>query len=78
MTIEPQNNNLNYLIDTTLTNVNRLFTLPYSRNNAVDSNDSCSHFYVPNVEVKYFNVLTDGKNFFNMPVKMKKKPMKKL
>ena len=31
MTIQPQNNNLNYLIDPTFTNVNRLFVLPFAR-----------------------------------------------
>ena len=33
MTIQPQNNNLNYLIDPTFANVNRLFVLSFSRNN---------------------------------------------
>ena len=33
MTIQPQNNNLNYLIDQTFTNVDRLFVLSFSRNN---------------------------------------------
>ena len=32
MTIQPQNNNLNYLIDPTFTNVNRLFVLLFTRN----------------------------------------------
>ena len=31
MTIEPQNNNLNYLIDLTFTNVNILFVLSFQR-----------------------------------------------
>ena len=31
MTIQPQNNNLNCLIDPTFTNVNRLFVLPFTR-----------------------------------------------
>ena len=31
MTIQPQNNNLNYLIDPTFTNVNRLFALSFQR-----------------------------------------------
>ena len=31
MTIQPQNNNLNYLIDPAFTNVNRLFVLPFQR-----------------------------------------------
>ena len=32
MTIQPQNNNLNHLIDPTFTNVNRLLVLSFSRN----------------------------------------------
>ena len=31
MTVQPQNNNLNYLIDPTITNVNRLFVLSFQR-----------------------------------------------
>ena len=31
ITIQPQNNNLNYLIDPTLTNVNRLFVFSFQR-----------------------------------------------
>ena len=31
MTIQPQNNNLNYLIDRTFTNVNRLFVLSFEK-----------------------------------------------
>ena len=49
MTIQPQNNNLNYLIDPRDTNVNRLFVLPFTRNNADDNRDSFSHYYVPDV-----------------------------
>ena len=37
MTIQPQNNNLNYLIDPTFTNVNRLFVLSFPRNNNTDT-----------------------------------------
>ena len=59
MTIQPKNNNLNYLIDPTLTNINRLFVLPFARNILGDKRDSFSHYYVPNVEIKDFNVLID-------------------
>ena len=69
MTIQPQNNNLNYLIDPTFTNVNRLLLLPFTRDNAGDRRDSFSHFYVPNVEIKDFNVSIDRKNFSDLPVK---------
>ena len=39
MTIQPQNNNLNYLIDPTFTNVNRLFVLSFARNVLGDNRD---------------------------------------
>ena len=40
MTIQPQNNNLNYLINPTFTNVNRLFVLSFARNIIGDDRDS--------------------------------------
>ena len=40
MTIQPQNNKLNYLIDPRFTNVNRLFVLPFSRNHNTHNRDS--------------------------------------
>ena len=36
MTMQRKNNNLNYLIDPTFTNFNRLFVLSFTRNNAGD------------------------------------------
>ena len=69
MTVQPLNNYLNYLIDPTFTNVNRLLVLSFTRNNAGDNRDFFSDYYVPNVEIKYFNVLIDGKFFFDLPVK---------
>ena len=78
MTIQPQNNNLNYLIDPTFTNVHRLFVLSSSRNNAGDNRDSFSHHYVPNVKIKDFNVVIDGKSFFDLPVKNKEEAYKKI
>ena len=72
MTIQPQNNNLDYLIDTTFTNFNRLFVLSFERNIKDDNRDSSSDYYVPNVEIKDFNVLIDRKSFFDLPVKNEK------
>ena len=42
MTVQPQNDNLNYLIDPTFTNVNRFFLLSFTRDNAGDNRDSFS------------------------------------
>ena len=69
ITVEGQNNNVNYLIDARFTNVNRLFVLSFARTILGDSRDSFSDYYVPNVEIKDFNVLIDGKSFFDLPVK---------
>ena len=74
ITSQPHNNNLNYLIDPTFTNVNRLFVLSFQRiagenNTTKDYRDSFLHCYVPNIRIKDFNVLIDGKSFFNLPVK---------
>ena len=60
---------MNYLIDPTFTNVNRLFVLSFSRNNTTDNRDSFSDYYITNVEIKDFNVVIDGKGFFDLPVK---------
>ena len=69
MTIQPKNNNFNYLIDLTFANVIRLFVLSCSRNNLGNNRDSFSHYYIPNVEIKDLNVLTDRKRFFDLQVK---------
>ena len=38
-------------------------------NTTKDYRDSFSHYYVPNVGMKDFNVLIDGKSFFDLPIK---------
>ena len=68
MSNRTKNNNLNYLIDPTFTNVNRLFVLSFENEN---DRTSFSKYYVPKVDKKDFNVLTDGKPFFEIPVKNK-------
>ena len=69
MTIQPKNNNLNYLIDPTFMNVNRIFVLSFPRNNNTDSRYSFSNHYVPKVRVNDFNFLIEGNSFFGLPVK---------
>ena len=69
MSIQPRNNNLNYLIDPAFTNFNRFFVLSFPRNNNTDSRYSFSNYYVPKVKVNDFNVLIDGKSFFDLSVK---------
>ena len=75
MTVQSNNNNLNYLIDPTFTKVNRLFVLSFERteeNNVKRYHrNSFSRYYVPNIEIKDLNVLINGKSFFDLPVKNK-------
>ena len=82
MTIQNNNNNLNYLIDPTFTNVNRLFVLSFERieedNIKKDYRDSFSHYYVPKVQIKDFNVLIDGKSFFDLPIKNEEEAYEKI
>ena len=61
MTVQPQNNSLNYLIDSTFTNFNRFFFFLFARTNAGDNRDSFSHYYAPSGEMKDFNILLTEK-----------------
>ena len=56
-----QNRYLNYLINPSFQGVNRLFVLSFE-----NENDRTSHltYYLPKVEIKEYNVMIDGKNFF--------------
>ena len=40
--------------------------------------DSFSHYCLPNVEIKDFNVLNDGKSLFNLPVKNEEETYEKI
>ena len=66
MTNQTENNNLNYLIDPTFTKLNRLFVLSFENEN---NGTSFFKYYTPKVEIKDFNILVDGKSFFDTPVK---------
>ena len=46
--------------------VNRLFFLRFE-NEAQQI--SCKRYYLPTVEIKNYNVMIDGQNFFDQPVK---------
>ena len=76
ITTQTKNNNLDYLINPTFTNINRLLVLSFKN---VDDDPTISYFdehYMLLVEIKYFNVLIDNKSFFDQPVNSSKKRMK--
>ena len=57
---QTKNNNLNYLIDPTFTNVNRLFASTFE---SEYGRTSFSKYYVPKVEIKDCNVLMMENHF---------------
>ena len=61
-----QSSNLNYLIEPNFQGVNRLFVLAFQDDAQRTSN---KRFCIPNIEIKDYNVMIDGKNFFDQPVK---------
>ena len=63
-----QTKQLNYLIDPTFTNIIRLFVLSFARNILGEKETLFHTIYVPNIEIKDFNVLIDG-SFFDLAVK---------
>ena len=65
---QTKNNSLNYLIDPTFTNVNRLFVVSFENENDRISFSKC---WVLKVEIKDFSVLIDEKLFFEIPIKNK-------
>ena len=52
--------------------------MSFTRNNAGDNRDSFSDYYVPKLEIKGFNVLIDGKSFFDLPVKNEEEAYEKI
>ena len=75
MTNQTKTNHLNHLIDPTFIKVNRLFVLLFQNE---EDRTSFSKYYVPKVEIKNFNVLVDGKGFFDVPVKNKEGDYEKI
>ena len=65
---ETTTNNVNYLIDPTFSIANRLFVLSFK-----DENDRIyfSKYYITSVAIRDFNVLIDGKRFFDVLIKNK-------
>ena len=60
-----QNRYLNYLVNPSFRGVNRLFVLPFENKNGRTSH---STYYLPKVEIKDYNVMIAGRNFFDQPI----------
>ena len=60
------NANLNSLIEPSFQGVNRLFVLAFEDYAQRTSN---KRYYIPNVEIKDYNLMIDGKKLFDQPLK---------
>ena len=64
-----QNPNLNHLVEPSFQGVNRLFVLAFEN----DAQRTLhSNYHLPNVEIKDYNIIINGENFFDQPVKNNK------
>ena len=64
-----QNPNLNHLVEPSFQGVNRLFVLPFGND---DDRTSDEQYYPPTVEIKDYNIMINGENFFDQPIKNNK------
>ena len=64
-----QNPNLNYLVEPNFQGVNRLFVLAFENDN---HRSSTRRYNLPTVEIKDYNIMINGENFFDQPIKNNK------
>ena len=60
-----QNPNLNHLVEPSFQGVIRLFALAFEND---DQRASTNSYYLPNVEIKNYNIMINGKSFFDQPI----------
>ena len=78
ITTQPTSDNLDYVIEATFRNINRLFVLWFKNGNDDPTGNYFDEYYVPLVEIKDFHALIDNKLFIDQPVKIKQETYKKL
>ena len=64
-----QNPNLNHLVEPSFQGVNSLFVLAFEND---DDRTSHDEYYLPKVEIKDYNIVINGENFFDQPIKNNK------
>ena len=75
---QTKSNNLDYLIDLTFRNINRLFSLSFKNANNDPTRDSLEKHYMSLVQIKDVNALIDNKKFCDYSVKDKQEPYEKI
>ena len=64
-----QNPNLNHLVEPSFQGVNRFFVLAFENDN---HRSSTRRYNLPTVEIKDYNIMINGENFFDQPIKNNK------
>ena len=64
-----QNPNLNHLVEPSFLGVNRLFVLAFENDEHRTDHEK---IYLPTVEIKDYNIVVNGENFFDQPIKNNK------
>ena len=64
-----QTPNLNHIVEPSFQGVNRLFVLAFEND---DDRTSDDEYYLPTVEIKDYNIMINGENFFDQPIKNNK------
>ena len=64
-----RNANLNHLVEPSFQGLNSLFVLAFENDTQRTSH---SGYYLPNVEIKHDNIMINGQNFFDQPIKNNK------
>ena len=70
-----QNPNLRHLVEPSFQGVNRLFVLAFEND---DQRTSAKGYYLPNREIKDCNIMINGENFFDQPIKNNKMAYKNI
>ena len=62
-------NNFKYIsLDPSFQGVNRLFVMAYNRANGQPTRNGQRKYYLPRIDLEKYNVIIDGRNFYDDPV----------
>ena len=55
-------------LDPSFQGVNRLFVMAYNRENGQPTKDGQRKYYLPRIDLNKYNVIMDGRNFYDNPI----------
>ena len=82
LTVDSDDNNANVVmyisLDPSFQGVNRFFIMTYSRVNNQPTKDGQRKYYLPRVDLNKYNVIIDGRNFYDNPIESDVKKYREL